>query len=315
MDIDVLVNQILQVFIIMSLGYFIYKIKLIDADFVKKLTALLMNVIIPALMIGSVTGDRPDTSNDMVLKMLGYSFAVQLFLLVPAFITVKILFVRPRNVGVYMFATLFSNVGFMGFPMSKALYGDVGLLYTVIFNVVFNVVLFMIGAALMSIGEDKPEGVEDRKPRFDFKRLITPGMICSVAAMVIYLAKIPFPSVVCDSIDSVGSITTPLALIIVGANLAKVKVSKLLGSFRAYPFAVIKQLVIPVAMYPLLKLFVSDSVMLGIFVLLVAMPVANNTVLFATTYDKDEELASILVFVTTIICLATMPAVVMITGI
>ena len=72
----------------------------------------------------------------------------------------------------------------------------------------------------------------------------------------------------------------------------------------------IKQIIVPVIAYPLLKLVVGDPLILGIALIMISMPVANSAVLFATEYDGDISLAAKTVFMTTLLSVVTIPLIV-----
>ena len=54
MDIKVIVLQMIQLFLVIALGYLLLKIKILDVDFNKRLTTLLLSVTTPALIVSSV---------------------------------------------------------------------------------------------------------------------------------------------------------------------------------------------------------------------------------------------------------------------
>ena len=72
---------------------------------------------------------------------------------------------------------------------------------------------------------------------------------------------------------------------------------------------VLKQIILPLLLWPLLCLTISDAYIRGIIFVLLSMPVGNTVVLFATQYLKDQTLATKGVFVTTLFSLVTIPLV------
>lgn len=302
MSIEVVIGQMIQIFIMMLLGYFLYRIHLLDEDFIRKLTSLLVKVTMPALMLASVLGERTQGDEHKVFIMLGASFVIQFLLPVIAWILVMFLRVPKSQRGIYMFATTFSNVGFMGFPVIQALYGSEAVFYTALFNLAFNIAIFLFGVPLMNYKTGNSFS-------FQWKNLLSPGLVCSLLALVIYLCNIPFPRAVCEVCESIGGVTTPLAMLLIGGNLAKIQWQRLFNKWRIYPFTILKQIILPLLFWFVLKWVIKDEMMLGVLLVLIAMPVANNTVLFATEYHLDEEMASCLVFVTTVLSIITIPLV------
>ena len=205
--------------------------------------------------------------------------------------------------GLYIFMTVFSNIGFMGFPVMKAIFGNDAVFYTAIFNMLFNLLVFSVGTGIMGYGTGK-------KMKFNPKDLLSPGVVASLVALVIYMGKIQFPDVISSTVTMIGDITTPIAMLIIGSTLANIPLKEVFSELRIYPYTVIKQVIIPVLAYPILRLFIQDPLILGVTLIMISMPVANSAVLFATEYDGDVSLAAKAVFMTTLLSIVTIPFIV-----
>ena len=300
MEVAIILEQMIQIFIMMFLGFLIFRLKIIDEVFLKRMSTVIVNVTIPALILSSVMSESMVSDPHLALIVLIASFIIQFIMPFPAFLITRLLRVPKENTGIYLFATTFSNVGFMGYPITQALLGETGLFYASLFNMMFNVALFLFGPQLMAFGTDTKE-------KFSFKNLITPGIICSLLALIIYFSGIKTPDVIYQTCKSMGAVTTPMAMIVVGGNLAKMNLREVFRNVRIYPYSLIKQLAIPIIFWLILKNLISDRIVLNVLIIMISMPVANNTVLFATEYDKNTDLASALVFVTTLFCIFSIP--------
>ena len=301
MDINIIITQMTVLFIIMALGYLVFKLKIVDEDFTKKFSSLVINLTMPAMVLSSVLELTERQNIFDVLLALGIAFAT-FFVVLPlaGLILVKIFRIKRSSSGLYIFMTAYSNVGFMGFPVIEALSGSVGLFYAAIYNLVFNLAVFTLGVWLMN--KDKPE-----KAGFDFKLLLTPGVITALLAIVVYFVNIKPPALICETIKSVGSITSPSAMLIIGCTLAKMDIKSVFSDWKIYPWTIVKQLVIPIFLWIPLSLIITNETLLIVTFILFAMPVANNAVLFANTYDGDSLLAARSVFITTLFSLLTVP--------
>lgn len=301
MNINIIITQMTVLFLIMALGYIIFKIKLVDENFTKKFSGLVIKVTMPAMVLSSVLDltERQELSD--VLMALGIAFAL-FFILLPivGLILAKLFRVKRNSTGLYVFMATFSNVGFMGFPVISALVGDIGLFYAAIYNLVFNLAVFTLGVWLMSKDSNDKSG-------FDIKLLLSPGVIISLLAIFVYFADIKPPVLISDTIRSVGSITSPSAMLIIGCTLAKMDIKTVFSDWKIYPWTAIKQLVIPILLWIPLSAIIKSEILLTVTFILFAMPVANNAVLFANTYDGDSELAARSVFLTTLFSLLTVP--------
>jgi len=303
MDIHVVINQMIQLFIILGLGYFLNKIKRFDNNLNQKLNKLLLNVTTPALILSSVSSAHQSGDNGEVIFV--FIVAIIIFACLPliSYILVRIMKVPIHQRGIYMFMTVFSNIGFMGFPVMKAIFGNEAVFYTAIFNMIFNFLVFTLGIVLINYGTDN-------QVKLNAKKLISPGIISSLVAMLIYFSKISVPTVLGSTFDMVGNITTPLAMMLIGSTLANINIKEVFTEFRIYPYTIIKQLLIPIIAYPILHYFISSPLVLGVALINLAMPVGNSAVLFANEYDGDVDLAAKSVFITTLISVFTIPLIV-----
>ncbi|WP_417091465.1 AEC family transporter, partial [Marvinbryantia sp.] len=137
MDFMTVANQMLSLFIIMIIGYVMYRVKIIDDAATVRYTRLVLNISLPAQIITSFVENRGVVSNGVVLAVFGISFLVYV---ISALVGVLFIFVTraPKEErGTYLFMCLFGNVGFMGFPVIVTIFGDSALIYAVIFNVIF----------------------------------------------------------------------------------------------------------------------------------------------------------------------------------
>lgn len=301
MDITILITQMIELFIIMFLGYLIYKLKVVDDHFVTGLSGLIIKVSLPAMILASVLNLTERQSTYDVMIALGVAASLFFVLLpVAGLLIAKALRVKKSQLGLYTFMATYSNVGFMGFPIIKALSGDVGLFYAAIFNLIFNLSIYTFGVWLMN--RDKAE-----KSGFDFKLLLSPGVIISVLAIAIYFANIKFPSIINETVDMVGSITSPAAMLVIGCTLAKMDIKSVFSDWRIYPWTIIKQLVIPLLLWIPFTMIIKNEMLLTVSFVLSTMPIANSAVLFANLYGGDTELAAKSVFITTLISLVSVP--------
>ncbi len=306
MGITVVLLQMIKLFLIMCIGYVMYRVGMIDNHTKAQLTKMLLYVTMPALIINSfIENTGSDKKN-----MLGELFVIALVMYVALpFIAVllNILLQIPKTLrGIYMFMTVYSNIGFMGFPVADALYGSEGVFYAAIFNCIFNISVFTMGVVMINYGKDEPGAGTSF---LSIKKLMNPGILCSVIAVVIFIAEIPVPKVVMDVLSSVGGLTSPLAMIIVGASLAMMNLKEMLGGIRAYVYTFIRQFALPLLSWPVIDKFVEDDVVAAITLIMAAMPVGNMAVLFATEYDCDEKEAAKVIFITTLVAIISIPLV------
>lgn len=303
MDITVLINQLFQLFILMGVGYFLYKVKIMDSDFNKKLTNFVLKVTMPCVIVASVF----DSSSDRDYSKIYVSFAVAavMYLVLPivGILVAKIIRCKPENTGIYIFMTVYSNASFMGFPVIESVLGTEALFYAAIFCMIFNVTCFSLGVKEINY----PEKSEKKMSAKEI--LLHPGVFSAAIALVIYIINPTLPGIITGPILSVGKLTSTLAMILMGASLAKIPVKSVFNEFRPYAFVLIRQVVIPILLWPILKLCIKDAMILGVTIIVLAMPIANMAVMFAIEYDKNEGVAAKNVFLSTLFSIILLPLV------
>ncbi|MDD4252276.1 MAG: AEC family transporter [Methanoculleus horonobensis] len=297
-DFLIVADQIFILVLLIAAGYVAVATKIVDPRATRGLSGLLVNITIPALIVASMqvpfTPERLIGAETLILA----TGALYVFSFALAWVVSKAMRVPAAEEGVLQFAIVFGNVGFMGFPVALTLFGEESLFYVAIFNLIFNVLVFSVGIAMLTEGRGKG---------FDPKLLLNPGIAASVVGLALFLGSVEIPSPFIDSIELLGGVTTPLAMIIVGAMLATFPAREMVGNWRIWAASAILLLAVPAAYCYLLAPVFPDPYINGIMITMAAMPAAANTVIFAEQYGADSRLASQIVFVSTIGSLVTIP--------
>lgn len=305
MDYLSILNQMLSLFCIGVIGYIMYKVKILDDTSTVRFTKLILSITLPAQILTSFMNSRGVISNKTVFYVFGVTL---LCYLMPGLLGAAFVFVTrapKQQRGLYLFMHLFANVGFMGFPVISTIFGDAGMIYAVIFNVVFNVLVYSLGILL--IGNSK------ETTGFQPKLLLNIPFIAALISIILFFTPIQFPSAVMSALDYLGNVTTPVAMLILGCTIASMPVKELFDDWRVYLFAAMRLAVVPLTVMLMLKLIgVKDPLISGVMIILTGMPVATNTTMLAIEYGGDLQLASKGIFFTTILSVITIPLIAMV---
>jgi len=300
MDFILLFNQMIKFFLIMALGYALFKKNFTDIEFNKRLSRILLNVTLPALILNSVLTqtDRPAMASVFYVFLI----ALILYLLLPftGIFAAHFFPADEKQKNLYAFMIAYSNIGFMGFPIIDTLYGETAVLYTAIFNIMFNLSCYTLGTAIMT--RNSKSGA-----KINIRHLINPGFLLSLSSIFIYFINPSFPKVFTDTIASVGDITTPLSMLLIGSTLATNSVKEIFTDRFLYLFTILRQVVLPLISLGLIHLLVRDELIRNVASVMMLMPAANSCVMFANEYSADEKLASKSVFLTTLLSIITIP--------
>jgi len=289
---------ILSLFVIIGIGYIAQKSGILNQDRVHLISHILVNVALPAITISSMqvadTAKTAGIADSTLLVATGYYLAAFLVsILICTFLPST-----PAEKGVFQFMLVFPNTMFMGIPVALAVLGPDSLFYVILFNLPFNLLVFTMGVWLLAQG---------RPGKLDPKILLSPGLVASVLGLALFLGGYMLPATLDTGLELIGSATTPLAMLVVGALLATLPTAQLAGDWRVYLMAALRLVIFPILAFIVLSPFITDKLLLGVAVLLIAMPVAANSVLLSEEYKVDSTLASKGVFTSTLLCLATIP--------
>ena len=307
MDIQLLIQLMIKFFILMSVGYLLYRIKIMDSDFNKKLTNFVLKVSMPCMVLSSVFSSSEDRDLGKVLFVFLVAIIMYALLPVIGMLIAKIIGCKVENRGIYVFMTIFTNTGFMGFPVIESIIGSEALFYAAIFNLIFNVMLFTVGVKAINYPEKSGQKIDI------VKILLHPGVMSAIIAIVIYFTGIELPSVISGSITQIGDLTPTLAMLLMGASLAKVPIKNVFNEARIYVFIILKQIALPLLSWVVIKNFISDPIIQLVTITMISLPIANSVVMFTIEYDKDEELAAKNVFLSTVASIVLLPLVLYLT--
>ena len=298
----------LTLFAIVVVGYVAGKLKYLGGDFDRQLSRLVINITCPALILSSaMTGDLPD--REYILPLLLISAVTYVLLAVVAFLLPRYLTKRRADEGAIGFALMFGNVGFMGYPVVASIFGHESVFYAAVLNVVNTFTVFTVGTILIT-GRSEVEG-----SRFQKKVLYSTPMIAAYLTMLIVALQIDgIPSYVSQPLTMIGNITVPAALLIIGSSMSQLSLRTMLGNTTVYAVALLRLVVLPVGVYFACRALGFSDFVVAINTVVIAMPVATYGTILCLKYEKDTTLITEATFITTLLSMLTIPALVSLLG-
>lgn len=317
--------KMIELFLIIMIGYIANKTKVFGRDARASLSKLVINIALPGTILSSVLGQDNLPGASQILSLILIAVLSYVILFASAFFVPKLLRVPSSQKGIYRFMLAFGNVGFIGFPVTEAIFGKQAIFYTSVFNLPFNVFVYSIGIAFLAAcgRQEESENSKNNKNNknsmvsenskkssaglITWKTFVTPCMISSILAIVLALFHAEAPALISDTCTMIGNITTPAALMIIGSSLADMPIRQMFNNFRIYLFSLVRLILIPLATYVVFGWFIHDRLLLGICVIVSAMPVASNGTMLCLQYHADEELMAQGTFLTTVFSIFTIP--------
>ncbi len=296
------IQVMVTLFIIVMLGYVLCKLGYMGDKFDQKLSAIVIDISCPALILSSVMGDRmPDRT--LILPLLGVGFLTYFVLLIFGFWVPRLITRNHDEQGMVGFALMFANVGFIGYPIVSSIFGPEAVFYAALLNMPNTFFIFTAGVMLVR-GEYSIK-------RLNPKVLFSPAMLAAFLAALIVAVGVRMPEVVARPVTMVGAITVPAALMVIGSSMARLPLRQIMGSAKVYVASAVRLLVVPVAVYALFRVCGVSAVINDINTVVIAMPVASFGTMFCMKYGRDPSLMTEITFVTTVGSIITIPLITM----
>jgi Predicted permeases len=283
-------------FLMIVVGYVCGKKGMITNRGSKQITSILLYIVNPCITVSSLQSIIGAVNLYNLLVCAGLSAAA-----IALAVLLSYLFFRrapAEKQGVFRYAMTYSNSGFMGIPLVEAVLGSTGVAYAAIFGAVFNVFVWSHGYVIMS-GEKK----------IRLKQiLVNPGTIGLAIGLPLFAFSVKVPSIIEVPVASFASLNTPLAMIVIGCFISRVKLRELFIDADLYITSALRLVLVPAAVFAALLPFGFDKTVATTVLLLSAAPAAANTVMFAAEFGGDTKLGSKAVALTSILSILTMPA-------
>lgn len=291
----VVLGQVATLFLLMGAGFILEKRGRLSQVGTGQMSTLLLNVVTPCLIIRSF----PTDWDQETLRALGVAAAATAGVYVLYALFSRILFRREgEERGIPLrFGCIYGNVGFMGFPLVEAVLGQEALVYTAIVVAVFNISAFTYGGVMMG-------GREALSPK---KLLLNPGVVGVAVGLPLFLGRVVLPTPVANALGHMSNLNTPLAMLIIGAQMARADLAPILKNLKFYAAAAVKLLLLPLLTAVALLPLRGNGSFYAASVILAATPTAGFTSIFAERFHRSPELAAQLVSFSTAASILTLP--------
>lgn len=307
MNFSALLTIIATMFLLMSCGFFARKRGIIDDVASKRLSSLIIKIGQP-MMIISALAEAEFSAEDLKdgLVVLGMGMVLNTLVGGMAFLLCKG-FKDLDERKITEFSLMFTNGGFIGFPVMEALFGPKGLFLAAFFNISFHLFIWSWGIAILARGRS------DIKLTVR-KIFINLGSVPCLIGVLLYMLAIPFPGFVLPAfltkfMSYLSALCTPISLLITGALLATRTPRQLFGSGKIYYFSFMKLIVIPMAVCVLGKLLGLPEYLVLFATVETALPAASSITMFSELYGLNAGYASQTVGTSSLLSVATLPLV------
>jgi malate permease and related proteins len=294
-----IITQVMTLFLIMAVGYVSRKRGILNPEINKGLTEIVINITLPFLIVSSF---QFAFSREM-LKEAGTVVAIAVVTHLLTILLAKLLCNRmlKSTTKVLQFCMVFSNFGVVGYPIIGSVFGQRGIFFTSIYLAISTVFCWTYGVLIFTGKADRHSLVTAFK---------NPGIVALFLGIPLFLFSVKLPLMLTQTLQMVGFINTPLSMLLIGSILADVKPKEFFSSRPLYYGTLIRLLLIPMMALFCLKWFNFPRVILGVCVLIQAMPAPATAIPFAEHYNGNVLFATQIVFLTTIFSIFTIPLII-----
>ncbi len=290
--------------VIIAIGYILRKKRVVSDSFDDDLNALMMNVTLPLMLVGGFTlpFDQELTQQGFGISLIAFACLLTSFLIGLA--GTRLFHVEPSRRGVWLLITTFANLGFMGFPVIEAMFGAKGLFLAAFVQITYATCFFSLGSLMMANGQGSQ--------RFSLlKVFLSPVMLSIEFGLVLYFTQIKLPDAASSLLSMVGSMTGPIAMLIIGIKLSRFPLIEVVNDLSQYKLALSRLLAAPIMVILLLRLIPTPdyALLVPVMVIISAMPGPGNATNMAITYGGDADFAAKNTALSAILCLFTLPVV------
>lgn len=300
-------NATMPVFLVMLLGWWLKKIKFITDDFVSVADKVVFKVALPVLVFKDIAA--ADLTEDFNLKFVLFCFLGTCIFFGVTWVLAELFIKDKTMIGSFVQGSFRGSAAILGIAFAQNIYGSSGLVPMMIvasiplFNI-FSVIVLMRSA---NAGETDKGAVLKKT----LKGIVTNPIIIGIFAGIPFaLLKVTFPTIIEKSIQSVASLSTPLALIAIGGGFST---GAALKKWKPTVVAsLIKLVIIPGIFLPIAVSMGFRNEEMVALLILTGAPTTVSSYIMAKNMGNDSVLSSGIVVMTTLLSAVTLTGIIFI---
>jgi predicted permease len=286
--------------ILVAIGIFLEKRGVVDSLSSRKLSAIVVDVCNPALILasilgGNVTAGHKDLVYAAILGVAFYALLVVLGHLIP-----RLLRVAPDKRKFYNLMCVYTNTGFLGIPIAKAILPANAIIYVIVINIFYSLLFYTHGLATLGPGPN-----EEGHRINPLRQLLNPGTIMAVISLIVFWFGIQLPPILANTAEYVGNATVFLSMVLLGASIARSSLLSSLKDLRIWVFIALRLVLLPIVIVFILHAVSFDKTATLAMCLMAAVPVGNLPMITAEKKGMDTSILSSAIAVTTAVSIVT----------
>ncbi len=298
---NIIIPKLLNLLLLLLLGVLAVRIKIITREKLKVLQDLLMTIILPILSFQLLLEQQVAFSDLLFLKeMVLAQLCIYPVLILTGIVSTKLMGIKYPQRNVHWGCMISGNYAYVVLPIIYALYqGTSVTVFIPLGCSVEALIIWTVGITLYTWGQG-------RLGLSCLKRMLNPITFAVLLGFLVNTLDLTFPEIITDTISQVGSMSTPLGMIYLGASLCFMKWGNLNNLEHALVYVATKMFLIPLLVYAAASIFFQEAESI-VLMLTCASPSTTIAVMIARQNRLDADYAGELVSVSTLSCVVTIP--------
>jgi len=306
MSLSVILQQMGVICILVIVGIILNNRGVVDKMTSRQLSSIVVDVCNPALILASIlSGNITATHHDLLIAAgLGAGFYALLIAL--GFVLPRVLRVEPDKRRFYNLMTVYTNTGFLGIPVARAVLPNNSILYVIVINVFYSLLFYTHGLAILG------NGTKDAAApgRSILRNILNAGTIMAVLSLVVFWFHITPPPIISNTVQYIGNATVFLSMTLLGVNIARSRLRSHLRDARIWGYILLRMVLFPIlAAFAANALGVKPAATLAIC-LMAAVPIGNLPMIQAEKIGEDTSVLSSAIAVTTAVSMITITVII-----
>jgi predicted permease len=295
MSTTIVLQQMGVIIILVAIGVFLYMRSIIDDHTSRKLSAVVMDVCNPAIILASMLSGNITASHKDIIVALILGAAFYGFLVLLGFIFPYIVRCDKDSRRFYNIMNVYTNVGFIGIPVARAILPDNAFLYVVVCNVMYSLLFYTHGIIILGNGKEK----------MNLLKVFSPGTIMAILSLIVFWFNLKLPVVFASCISYIGNANVFLSMTLLGVSIARSGLENGIKNIRIWIYIIVRMILVPVLIFFILRALDFPSVTILGLCLMAAMPIGNLPLIQSEKMGEDTELLSNAITITTLMSIIT----------
>lgn len=307
MDFLLTFQNVSVLFLLIVVGYIVGKVGIVSPSGQRELSALVLKVTMPATIILAFQLDYTKERFDTALKIMAIVGISYLAMILLSKLLSRFYKIKDNQRDIVEIAGILPNTSFMGFPIVLSILGKEALFFAVLgAGFLFEVVAWTYGAYVIhrSSGQDFSKNIVKNI-------LLSPGILAIIIGFGLFITSTTIPEPLNTTMGLMSQATSPLAMIVVGILLSRTNIKECVTDLKLYLIAITRLLLFPLGIFFVLSLLGFKGMEVIIPVIMLGMPTAAYVAIFSADAGNDANLASQIVFISSLLSLVTIPILVM----